>query len=173
MCKVLEAINYGHFVINDVKTMYNGIQSCILNNGHASEYFQPIRGIRQGCPIAANLFILVVEVLANIIRSNPNISGITIDGGEYKLSQYTGDTCLFITEVASLPAALTIFEAFTKCSGRKVNKEKSEAIWIGASSNYCHKPLGLKWTQFANYLGTYISNNSAEAGKLNFKEKKE
>ena len=25
--------------------------------------------------------------------------------------------------------------------------DKSKAIWIGASSNYRHKPYGLKWTK--------------------------
>ena len=34
------------------------------------------RGIRQGCPVSALLFILVVEVLAINIRENKNIYGL-------------------------------------------------------------------------------------------------
>ena len=35
--------------------------------------------------------------------------------------------------------------------------DKSEAMWIGAQSNYCHKPYGLKWTKDMNKtLGIYI-----------------
>ena len=60
---------------------------------------------------------------------------------------------------------------FTNCSGLKVNKEKSEAIWIGASSNYRHKPFGLKWTEGATYLGVYIENNTANMTDKNFKGK--
>jgi hypothetical protein len=71
----------------------------------------------------------------------------------------------------SLKHALQVFENFTTCSGLKVNKEKSEAIWIGASSNFRHKPLGLKWTQGATYLGVYICNDIQKAIETNFNTK--
>ena len=49
--------------------------------------------------------------------------------------------------------------------------ENSEAIWIGASSNFKHKPLGLKWTVGARYLGIYITNDARQTNDVNFKEK--
>jgi hypothetical protein len=142
-----------------------------MNNGHTSSFFTPSRGIRQGCPISANIFILVAEVLAHTIRVNKDIKGITINNIEFKLSQYADDTCLFMSGVDSLREALVVFEKFSNCSGLKVNKEKSEAIWIGASSNYRPKPLGLKWTLGATYLGVYISNNIKETINTNFQNR--
>ena len=48
---------------------------------------------------------------------------------------------------------------------------KSEAIWIGASFNYRHKPLGLKWTKGAICLGIYVSNNVKEMTNKNYSER--
>ena len=73
------------------------------------------------------------------IRENPKIKGIKIDAIEYKGSQYADDTCLYIQDQPSLKIALTIFQMFSKCSGLNINMDKSEAIWIGASSDYRHK----------------------------------
>jgi exonuclease III len=171
MYKVLNALNFGEKFIKNIKTMYNGITSCVMNNGHTSSYFKPTRGIRQGCPISANIFIIIVETIAHAIRVNPNVKGIKIGHMEFKISQYADDTCLYLSNQNSLKTVLQIFKKFTTCSGLKVNMEKSEAIWIGASSNFKHKPLGLKWTVGAKYLGIYITNNIRQINEHNFKDK--
>jgi exonuclease III len=171
MHKVLEKMNFGSYFRNCVKTMYKDIKSCVMNNGFASAYFSPTRGIRQGCPISANIFILIVEILAIAIRSNPDIVGIIINGKEFKISQYADDTCLFLADQNSLKKVLQDFESFKNCSGLRVNMDKSEAIWIGASSNFRHKPYGLKWTRGATCLGIYITNDLQTISEVNFKEK--
>ncbi len=54
----------------------------------------------------------------------------------------------------------------------KINRDKSEAIWIGASSNFRHKPCGLKWTHdFVKCLGIYIGQNVSKALEYNYSEK--
>ena len=52
-----------------------------------------------------------------------------------------------------------------------MNKEKSEAIWIGASSNYRHKPFGLKWIQGATCLGVFITNDIKEIMDKNYSDR--
>jgi hypothetical protein len=74
----------------------------VTNNGHNSQFFKPSRGIKQGCPLSALLFILVVETLANAIRRNPIISGVNIGQTEWKISQYADDTTLFLNDEHSL-----------------------------------------------------------------------
>jgi hypothetical protein len=171
MHQVIEKMNFGSYFRECVKIMYNNIESCIMNNGNASAFFKPTRGIRQGCPISANIFILILEILAHSTRNNPEIQGIEIDGKVYKVSQYADDTCLFLENEKSLKTALKIFEIFSKCSGLQINMDKSEAIWIGASSNYLHKPLKLKWTQGATCLGVYITNDLQASCQINIEKK--
>ena len=164
-------MNFGRYYFHCIDTLYTKIETCVTNNGHFSEFFQPTRGIRQGCPISANLFILIVEFLANAIRKNPDIAGIHINGIEYKISQYADDTCLYLSDQNSLKTALDIIKFFTTCSGLKINMDKSEAMWIGASSNFRHKPYKLKWTKdMVKTLGIYIGTDRQQMIKKNFTE---
>ena len=53
------------------------------------------RGIRQGCPISAMLYLFVAEILALRIRENDNIPGIKFNGStEIKTIQHADDLTL-------------------------------------------------------------------------------
>ena len=50
------------------------------------------RGIRQGCPVSAHLFIFVLEILAIKIKTNRDIKGVTVDGTDIvKIVQHADD----------------------------------------------------------------------------------
>ena len=66
--KTLEYFDFGPSLIKWIKVFYCNIESCILNNGWVSNFFQLIRGVRQGCPLSPYIFILSVEVMAEAIR---------------------------------------------------------------------------------------------------------
>ena len=85
----LETFHFGPNFINWVKMFYTNIQSCVINNGLASDYFTLERGVRQGDPLSPYLFILAVESLAISIRQNVDITGIKIENHEAKLLQHT------------------------------------------------------------------------------------
>ena len=72
----LKAFNFGPDLINWVRTFYQNIQSCVINNGLASDYFTLERGVRQGDPLSPYLFLLAIETLAISIRQNSEIEGI-------------------------------------------------------------------------------------------------
>jgi hypothetical protein len=73
MNKVLEKMNFGNFFIHCIKTLYKDITTYVTNCGTLSSAFKPTRGIRQGCPISANLFVIIMETLASAIRQNKDI----------------------------------------------------------------------------------------------------
>ena len=84
-----------------IKILYTDIQSCILNNGYTSPYFQITAGIRQGCPISALLFIIAVECLSIYIKNNNSIKGIIMGHVERKNTQLADDTTLFLRDIGS------------------------------------------------------------------------
>jgi hypothetical protein len=90
----------------------------------------------------------------------------------YKIGQYADDTVLYLQNQESLKVALLTLDLFSKCSGLKMNRDKSECLWIGASSNYLHKPYGLKWTKGSvKTLSLYINNDRDQMINENFNEK--
>ena len=76
--KCLEYFNFGESLIKWVKVMYCNPRCKIINNGYISESFKLSRGVKQGCPLSAYLFIIAIEMLAAKIRSNNNIKGLEI-----------------------------------------------------------------------------------------------
>ena len=68
--------------------------------------FKINRGIRQGCPLSALIFVIAVEILACRIRQDKNLKGIQIklDGRTHslKLSQLADDTTVFVQSYANL-----------------------------------------------------------------------
>ena len=86
--RVLNFYNFGPDFKKWISTFLTDIESCCLVNGHMSEWFTVQRGCRQGDPISSYIFILCAEILAILIRNNPNIKGVKIDQLEYTLSQF-------------------------------------------------------------------------------------
>ena len=124
----LNKFNFGENFIKWIKLLYVNVLSCISNNGHISKYVTLSRGIRQGCPISALLFILVAEFLAINIRTDTNIKGITINGSAFKIGQLGDHTTLFLADLESLGQAINMFNKF---SGLKLNVDKMEIVSLG------------------------------------------
>ena len=49
------------------------------------------RGIRQGCPISAILYLFIAEILSIKVKENENIKGLQTDYLEKEVKKYT--TC--------------------------------------------------------------------------------
>ena len=176
--KVLIRYGFGESLINWVNIFYNNIESCILNNGWISNYFSPERGVRQGCPLSPYLFILSVEILADAIRKNTDITGISINNNQIKISQYADDTTLILNgSEKSLTTAIRIIEKFSKISGLRLNNEKTKALWIGSNAGKQIKlcpEQPFKWIQNKiKTLGVWLSINQEENIRLNYEEKLE
>ena len=88
----LTKFGFGRDFIQWVKTFSKGGESCVMNNGHLSGYLPLNRGTRQGDPLSAYLFILVLEVMLIQIRENDNIKGINVGNFDIKLSAFADDT---------------------------------------------------------------------------------
>ena len=132
----LEKLNFGPFFRRWVKVMYTNIHSSVIINGWISESFHVKRGIRQGCPLSALLFIITVELMANKIRKNREIKPLDTKNlnTKIKLLQYANNTLFFVRDPSSLKYIVEELIIFGKVAGPKLNKEKTNMIWIGDSS---------------------------------------
>ena len=95
--QTLRHFGFGPSLLNWVELFYCNTESCILNNGWASNFFELNRGVRQGCPLSRYLFILSVEILAEAIRNKKEIKDIKIHNTEVKVSQYADDISKSVT----------------------------------------------------------------------------
>ena len=83
-------------------------------------------------PCSPDIFILCAGVLANKIRENKDIEGITVCGNKIKISQYADDTTMILDgSKKSFTSALLDLELFGEISGLRLNSKKTEILWIG------------------------------------------
>ena len=132
MFKVLERFGFGPRLIRMIKSFYNQATSKVLINGVFSEDINLGRGVRQGDSPSSLLYVLTAEVLANSIRKDSEIIGLTIGGVEKKIGGYADDTQGFLGADASIPRFLKHVELYGKASGSKRNQAKTEGLWLGS-----------------------------------------
>ncbi len=130
--KTLVAFNFGLVFKGCVKTLHKNISSVVINNGDTSEWFNPMCGVRQGCPISPYLFIMAVELLAIGIREHPKLKGFEINISTLKIMQLVDDTTCFVADIPSVKEILVMFKCFKLCVGLKINTDKTKANYIGS-----------------------------------------
>jgi len=141
----LDKFNFGPDVKNWEKIFYNNVTSCVLNNGHASEFFALERGVRQGCPLSGLLFVIGIEVLTNAIRNKNTINGLKVGEKEIKVSLYADDTAVFVRDQDSIPELLVLLNNFKNLSGLEINATKTEGMWLGSWKNNLETPFCFCW----------------------------
>ena len=178
MFEALQRFNFGHDFIKWVKTMYRNPIAMVKNNGWISSSFHLSRGIRQGCPISALLFIIAVEVLALNIKQSRQIKGFPLSPTDQTktatLSQYADDTILILREHSDVPVALELIEHFGQVSGLKLNLPKTEGIWLGTDKNNPDMMYGIKFNRGpVRCLGIYVGHDKQACYKKNWIDKLE
>ena len=169
LVNALHNFDFENNYIQWIKILYTDIQSCILNNGYTSPYFQITAGIRQGCPISALLFIIAVECLSIYIKNNNSIKGIIMGHVERKITQLADDTTLFLRDIGSIQTTINALLLFYSVSGLKLNNSKTVVLPIGKN---CYKPqtnlFGLQWgSNEVMSLGIWFSCDISNLVKKN------
>ena len=93
---LLEKLSFGIEFIEWIKILLNNQESCVSNGGKTSKYFKLERQTRQGDPISADLLIIVLGAVFQIIKETSNIEGFDIFQKNITYTAYTYDATFFL-----------------------------------------------------------------------------
>ena len=121
--KTLEKHHFKQNFIKWMKILYKNPIFRLKNNGRISKTCPMLRGIRQGCPISAILYLFVADILALKIKNNDQIIGIKTSNfsKEYKHVHHADDLTLFLKNIDSLKEALKTIKDFSKRAGSRLD----------------------------------------------------
>jgi len=178
MFKVLEKFKFGQTFIKWVKILYTSPTFKVKNNGYLSSEIEMTRGVRQGCPLSALLFVLSVEILAENIRQSNDIKGINMApygfNKEARISQYADDSILILESHKHVDKAIVLVEAFSKVSGLELNLKKTQGILLGADRSIPADSLNKKivWTNDPiRCLGIYVGYDRKKCEESNWEKR--
>ena len=158
--KCLKHMGMGKFV-DYVMALYNNIESCVTHNGHISNFFRIEQGLRQGCPLSALLFIVVINALTLSIKHDAEIKGLKVAQKEFKINLHADDIVLYALDPNSCHNLFRTLLHFERVSGLAVNREKTEAFSLNKATPL---NLGIKWNpEFFRYLGVHLSRIMSKA----------
>ena len=103
------------------------------NAGFMSNFFSISRGVRQGCPLSPYLFILCIEFLSATLLKDSEITGIKINGKEFKSTMFADDATFGMDRsLRSFQKLLSILDDFKLISGLKLNVNKTTILRVGS-----------------------------------------
>ena len=112
----LERYGFKNNFIRWIKLLLQNQESCIINRGQTTNYFILERGTRQGDPLSAYLFILVLEIVLIELKRNTNIKSLNF----YILRTLTIPP--FLENEKSATEVLNNFAVMSQLPGLKINK---------------------------------------------------
>jgi len=109
--------------LNIIKAIYAKPTTNIILNGEKLKAFPLRSGTRQGCPLSALLFSIVLEVLATAIKEEEEIKGIQM-GKEVNLPLFADYMMLYIENPKdSTRKLLELISEFSKVARYRINTE--------------------------------------------------
>ena len=151
LLQLLRAYGFGLDFCRWISTFYNGAYMQIILNDWLTDTISLERGVRQGDPLSPFLYVLCVEVLANLIRSSPGIEGFLLPGSrgqQARVRLYRDDTTTILRDLRSLDNLFDCIDVYERGTGAKLNQSKTEAMWLGAWRSRSDDPhLGTKYSE--------------------------
>jgi hypothetical protein len=170
-----------HFGFEDdfckwIGVIYNDTNAYVKVNGYISKTIKLYKGIRQGCPISALLFILCTVIMYLYLNQDVNIKGIDfeLDGeiSTVKCTQFADDTCIYLKNLEQVERCIECINQFSNVSGLKLNLRKTDGLCIGTLRNIKPNITYIQWPDDPiRYLGIYIGHDADKCQTLNWQNK--
>ena len=132
LLSALKKFGFGENFTHWIKVLLSNQQSCIINGGYTTSYFNLEKGARRGDPISGYVFILALEVLCDLIKNNADIRGIAIFNHTFLYTAFADDLISFLNDLLSVKNLTDTFKVYSLFSGLKANFSKSEIAGLGS-----------------------------------------
>ena len=120
---LLVAVGFGPHFYRWIAIFYNGVHMRIVLNNWLTEQISLERDVRQGDRLSPLLYVLCIEVLANLLRGSPRIKGFLSPGsGGLQANVRLYDTTLLLKGSRSLASLFESIDIFEKRTGAKLNR---------------------------------------------------
>ena len=126
------------------KSIINDQQSCVINGGFTTLYFNIEKGARYGGSVSAYLFILALKVLFELIENNTDIRGTTIFNHAFLYTVFAGDSTFSLYNLLSVTNLIDTFKVCSVYSGLKANFSKCEIARLSSLKGDLYGNWGLK-----------------------------
>lgn len=136
---VLQQCCFGGFILQAILALNTTPSARVYTSNLLSTPFHKRNGTRQGCPLSPLIFYLIMEPLAEHIRTNTKITGVTIGNHVHKMSLFADNVILMLTNPShSLYEVQKILTWFGKVFYYKANATKSHLLDLGIDVVTCN-----------------------------------
>jgi len=146
-----------------INSLLSSSRTAVLVNGTPGPWFTCRKGLRQGDPLSPYLFLLVADVLQQMIQKDPVIKHPISSNQPCPVLQYADDTLILVSaDAASVQRLKDLLDAFALATGLHINFHKSTVVPMHVESSIlqqCISILGCRQEQFPqSYLGLPLSH---------------
>ncbi|KAL3682519.1 hypothetical protein R1sor_000541 [Riccia sorocarpa] len=166
---LLDRLNCGSKFISLVRELHTGASATILADGFFSPKIHLFRGVRQGCPLAPLLFVLLTVPLINLLKQAAvpgRLQALKLTQGVMLVTSfYADDAAVFLRlHRQSFHYLRQLLDDFCDATGGHLNLSKSELVFLGADTvipPWVHElPLKVIHSHDeTRYLGYYFSQH--------------
>ena len=169
MFEALERMSINKKIINVIKSLYKETQFKVEIEGDSSNWLKQETGIRQGCPLSPYLFIIVMTVMFEDIKEDPNLAinliKHRVPGADFDEIMYADDTICISQDTKTMNKFIQAIETVGTEYGLKLNKSKCELITIANKPDIHFKDkTRILEKEEVKYLGCQL-NHTGSANK--------
>jgi len=133
-------------------------KSAVLLNGCPGRWFTCKQGLRQGDPLSPYLFLLVADVLQQLIRTDGGVRHPAMDNASCPVLQYADDTLIVLKAAPGDVIRLkNLLDQFATATGLRINFHKSTIVPMNVDAADLPGLLDILGCRQDSFPQTYLS----------------